>query len=192
MSNFVNPYPTLYGNYLTKTFVDIFPEYAAFEEMYKSSAFYKEGHELTDDNIELLYYLLYARHGNDPTRGDDEFQFCYKVFSIIFTHGPSWQKRLDIQKIIRELNEDEITKGSKGIYNKSYNPSTKPTTNTLEELPTINEQFTNGWRKSKLEGYAMLMQLMASDVTEEFLVRFDTLFDPCVATNLPLWYESEV
>lgn len=184
-----NPYPSLYGNFVNRTFADIFPTEEEFVEMYKTSGLYSENNHI--ENAGLLYYLLYARYGNSTIASYDENQFAYKLFSTIFMYGPTWEKRLEIQSKLRALQEDEIIKGSKRINNRSYNPSTAPTTDTLDELTTINEQFVDGWKKSKLEGYANLIALIDTDVTEEFIGKFKKLFIVVVEPNLPLWYETE-
>lgn len=184
-----NPYDNLYGNFVNRTFADIFPSAEDFNKEYTESALYTDINKIT--NIDTLYYLLYARYGNSVIASFDENQFKYKVFSTIFMYGPSWEKRLDVQSKIRNLSEEEIIRGSKRINNVSYNPSTEPTTNTLEELTTINQQFTDGWKKSKLDGYNKLLALIDTDVTEEFIGKFKKLFIVVVQPNLPLWYETE-
>jgi hypothetical protein len=78
------------------------------------------------------------------------------MFSVIFQYGPTWQKRLDIQAKIRGLTDSDILIGSKAIYNTALNPSTAPSTGSLEELTYINSQNTTNYKKSKLEAYAQL------------------------------------
>lgn len=185
-----NPYPTLYGNFTNRTFADIFPELDVFMSEYKNSGLYADPNKMTDTNISTLYYLLYARYGNSVIASYDETQFMYKVFSTMFMYGPTWEKRLFIQGEVRKLDEKQIVLGSKRINNRSYNPSTAPTTDTLNELTTINEQITDGWKKSLLEGYANLMALVDTDVTEEFIGKFKKLFITVVEPNLPLWYKT--
>lgn len=64
-------------------------------------------------NATTLYYLLYARYGNTPIANYDENQWKYKMFSIIFQYGPTWEKRLDIQNTLRGLQiSDLIDNGS--------------------------------------------------------------------------------
>jgi hypothetical protein len=186
-----NPYPNLYGNFPNRTFANIFPDLEVFTGMYKGSGLYIEPNKLDDNSISIIYYLLYARYGNSVIASYDENQFMYKVFSTIFMYGPTWEKRLEIQGKLRTLTENELIVGSKRINNKSLNPSIAPTTNTLDELTTINEQITDGWKKSKLEGYANLMALVDTDVTEEFIGKFKKLFIVVVEPNLPLWYKTE-
>ena len=64
-------------------------------------------------NATTLYYLLYARYGNTPIANYDEEQWKYKIFSVIFQYGPTWEKRLDIQNTLRGLQiSDLIDNGS--------------------------------------------------------------------------------
>jgi hypothetical protein len=64
-------------------------------------------------NANTLFYLLYARYGNNPIANYDEEQFKYKVFSIIWQYGPTWQKRLSVQESLRGLQlSDLIDDGS--------------------------------------------------------------------------------
>ena len=103
-----------------------------------------------------LYYLLYAKYGNNPLANYDENQFKYKVFSIIYSYGPTWEKKLSIQTRLRSLSEDDLLKGSKAIYNTALNPSDAPGTGTLEELDYINSQNTTNYKRSVMEAYGQL------------------------------------
>ena len=109
-------------------------------------------------------------------------------------YGPTWEKNLEIQAKLRGLSleaESEIYKGGKAIYNHSYNPSTAPSTETLEELPTVNEQNVTGYKKSVLDGLEMLSSLLERDVTKEFIDKFKRLFMIIVAPDYPLLYKTE-
>ena len=68
---------------------------------------------ISNQNATTLYYLLYARYGNTPIANYDENQWKYKMFSIIFQYGPTWEKRLDVQNTLRGLQiSDLIDNGS--------------------------------------------------------------------------------
>lgn len=177
-----------YGGYRTRTFADIFSSYAAFEEEYDNSTLSTSF--TNQESVQTLYYLLYARYGNSHIAFSDENQFKYSVFSTIFMYGPTWEKRLEVQKKLRGLSEDELMRGGKAIYNHAFNPSTNPSTATLEELPAINDQNTTNYKKSKLESYSILMSLLETDVTEEFISKFKKLFLTVVAPDYPLLYET--
>lgn len=138
-----------------------------------------------------LYYLLYARYGNTPIANFDTEQFKYKIFSIIFQYGPTWEKRLSIQKKLRDLTDDDIRLGSKAIYNHAFNPGTTPGTSSPEELTYINDQNTTNYKKSKMDAYMQLWSLLKTDITEDFLKKFQKCFKQFVAPERPLVYISE-
>ncbi len=141
-----------------------------------------------------LFYLLYARYGNNPISNFDVTQWKYKVFSTIFQYGPTWEKRLGIQAKLRELNENnpEFRKGSKAIYNQAMNPATEPTTAQLDELTYINQQNTTNYNKSLMDAYAQLWGLLDTDVTEDFLKKFQKLFKQFVMPEHTHIYVTEV
>lgn len=171
--------------YSTKTFAEIYDDLGTFKYHYNHSLLPAA---ITDDNMAILYYLLYAKYGNNPIINFDENQFIAKVNGIIWEYGPSWQKRLVIQNEIRSLTADDLLTGAKAINNHAYNPSDEPT-NT--ELPYINEQDTTQYKKSKMDAYGQLWTLIATDVTEEFLSRFKPLFKQFVKPGEAYLYESE-
>jgi hypothetical protein len=179
---------SLYGNFRTRTFTDIYTEFETFKEDYTDNGI---PGTLSNTNLETLYYLLYARYGNSNIASSDETQFKYKLFSTIFMYGPAWQKRLEVQKKLMELTDDEIVKGTTAIHNNALNPGQAPTTQTLEELNYINQQNTTKYKKSKIEGYATLYSLIETDVTEEFIGKFKKLFITIVEPDYPLWYEEK-
>lgn len=179
---------SLYGNFRTRTFADIYTELKTFKEDYTDNGI---PGTLSDTNLTTLYYLLYARYGNSCIASSDETQFKYKLFSTIFMYGPAWQKRLEIQKKLMDLSDEEIVKGSTAIYNTALNPSQAPTTQSLEELNYINSQNTTKYKKSKLEGYSTIYALIETDVTEEFIGKFKKLFITIVEPEEPLWYMTQ-
>lgn len=138
-----------------------------------------------------LYYLLYARYGNTPIANNDITQFKYKIFSIVYQYGPTWEKRLDIQKKLRDLTDADILSGPKAIYNNALNPSTSPSTGSLDELTYINSQNTTNYKKSKMDAYMQLWDLLKTDITEEFLAQFRKCFKQFVAPERPLIYISD-
>ena len=115
---------------------------------------------------------MYANYGNSSIANLDENQFKYRLFSIIFQYGPTWEKRLSIQDRLRNLDEKELMVGAKTIMNNSLNPDSNP---TVDELEYINQQNTNKVTKSILGAYAELWNMLRIDVTREFLDKFKDL-----------------
>ena len=181
--------------YDTKLFTEIYDNAEDFVTDYKNSGLYDatSGHlnnSLSDANATLVFYLLYGKYGNNPIANYDVNQFKYKMWSIIFQYGPAWARKLDIQNKLRELDEADIRLGSKAIYNHAFNPSTDPSTASLEELTAINEQNTTNFKKSKIEGYASLWNMITSDVTEVFIKKFEKLFKQFVTPERTWIYET--
>lgn len=173
----------------TKLFSEIWEDKDAFLEDYGDVGIPTT---ISTSNATTLYYLLYARYGNNPIANMDEEQFKYKVMSIIFQYGPTWEKRLAIQQSLRGLSDADLLQGSKAIYNHAYNPSQAPSTSTLTELEYINDQNTTNYKKSKMEAYAQLWDLLAIDVTGEFLSKFQKCFKQFVQPERTFIYVTEV
>lgn len=179
---------SLYGNYRTRTFSEVWPDFNSFQSYYDENFLPKK---ITEQSLQTLYFLLYSRYGNSSIANSDENQFKASVLATIFMYGPTWEKRLEIQDKIRALSENDILAGGSAIYNSAMNPETLPSTQTTEELNFINQQNTTKYKKSKLEGYAMLTDLLQTDVTKEFLDKFKKLFITVVQPQEPLWYVTE-
>lgn len=184
---------SLYGNFRTRKFNEIYGDLSSFTEDFNYYSNIGLNPEFSSQTtISTIFYLLSANYGNSSIVNADENQFKLKLYSIIYQYGPTWEKRLDIQKKLRGLSEKDITTGSKVIYNHANNPSTLPSTDDLTELNYINEQNTNNYIKNKVEGYANLTALLETDVTQEFISKFKKLFATIVEPELPLWYIEEV
>ena len=174
--------------YSTVIFTDVWDNIDSFKLDWSNSPF---NNCLTEDSINILFYLLYARYGNNPIANRDINQWKFKMFSVMFQYGPTWEKRLDIQNKLRAISDDELLKGAKAIYNTALNPSTAPSTGSLDELTYINSQNTTNYKKSKMEAYAQLLTLLETDVSEEFLVKFKKCFKVFVAPEKPLIYITD-
>lgn len=179
---------SLYGSYRQKKFTDVYDSVEKFLSDYNGVGLPTT---ISQGSAQTLYYLLYGRYGNDVIASSDINRFKYRLFGIIFQYGPTWEKRLEIQEKLRGLSEDEIMTGSRQIYNNAQNPSTEPSTDTTDELQYINEQNVTKNRRGKLDAYAMLMELLRSDVTNELLTKFKTLFLTVIEPEEPLYYVSE-
>lgn len=181
--------------YSTLLFTDIWDNVEDFKSDFADSPFdgsIKDGSVTGQpDNVSLVFYLLYARYGNNPIANLDVEQWKFKIFSTIFQYGPSWEKRLDIQKKLRELSDADLLAGSKAIHNTALNPSTTPSTGSLDELTYINSQNTTNYKKSKMEAYAQLWELINTDVTEDFLNKFKKCFKIFVSSEQPLLFVTE-
>ena len=180
---------SLYGSYRQKRFTDVYERVEDFLADYKDCGIPTT---ISDSSAQTLFYLLYGSYGNDIVASSDINRFKYKLFSIIFQYAPNWEKQLEIQNKLRGLTEEDIRLGSRQIYNTAQNPSTEPSTDTTDELQYINNQNVTKNQRGVLEGYATLLSLLRTDVTQEFLNRFRKLFLTIVQPEEPLLYITEV
>lgn len=187
---------SLFGTYNTISFTDYFKpteeEQAQgltsvdkFVNLYNSCGLPTT---ISTPSAQTLFWLLYASYGNSHIMNFDKKQFELRLFSIVFKYGPAWEKRVQIQKELRDLSIEELQTGSKTIFNHAYNPGTPP---GVEELESINEQTTNKNVRGKLDAYSYLWDMLSTDVTSEFINKFGELFIQIVAPQGALLYESE-
>lgn len=177
--------------YPTRKFEQIWPELSDFTKDYNEFNVDIFDNSIQQTTLNTLYCLLFARYADWPIASRNEYQFKTQIFSTIFMYGPTWEKRLEIQKAVRELYKDgvlsnDLLKGGKAVYNTALNPSqpvaankgatTGEGMNTLEELTYINQQNTTNYQKSLPEAYAILNQLLETDVTKEFIDKFKKFF----------------
>lgn len=176
-----------YGLHRTRTFKQIFEDKDAFRTDYTNISL---GGFTKDETLNNLYALLYARRGNDAIYFTDEEQFKYALFSIVFQYGPEYETKLEIQRKIRNLSEQELEKGTTSIYNNAQNPSTIPMTQEFEQLKKIDSQSASGIKRSKMDYLHSQAQVLDSAFIETFMKRFDRLFNPFPA-EFPLIYDIE-
>lgn len=127
--------------YDTKIFTDIWNRVSEFLYDYQHVGIPTT---ISTSNATTLYYLLYARYANNPIANYDEEQFKYKVFSIIFQYGPTWEKKLSIQQTLRGLQlSDLIDDGSFSelFGHQGANGSTKTTSSNSTR--TIDNDTTS-------------------------------------------------
>ena len=180
---------SLYGNFRTRKFTDIWDN---ADDFYEDVCDCGLGIDtlMSEAELKRVYYLLYSYYGNSHIASSDENQFKYKAYAVIFEYGPYWAKNLQIQTNLRAITDAELLEGAKTIYNHAFNPSTTPGTSTTEELNYINEQNTTNYKRNKLDAYGLLLELLRSDLTKQFMSKFKSLFLVIVTPEMPLWYVS--
>ena len=114
---------SLYGNYRQYKFTDVYDNADDFVADYKDNGFPTT---IKDDSANVLFYLLYSRYGNNTIASSDLTRFKYKMFGTVWQYGPTWEKKLDIQKMLREFTEAQILSGE-GYTSESDNTVTSTT-----------------------------------------------------------------
>lgn len=183
---------SLYGNYTrTRSYSEIYSNSNDFITEWFNSPF-ASTNVMSANDLELTYFILLSNFANSHIVSSDENRFKLELMSLVFRYAPSWIKRIDLQKKLRGLTDDELMQGSKNIYNHAFNPSAEPPTSTLDEINYINEQNTNNFKKSKMDAYQSLYMILETDVTAEFIKVFKKLFRTVVEPESPLWYTTDI
>lgn len=150
---------TLYGSYRQIKFTDVYSKADDFLADYGNVGVPTS---ISNELAETLFYLLYGKYGNSTIASSDLTRFKYRLFSIIWQYGPSWEKKLDIQKLARAWADDEVTVAetydsanehevtakdetssnvsSDRLQNFADNPSTEPAVDARQPLTYINHQ----------------------------------------------------
>lgn len=188
-----DPKYTYFGAFSNRSFLDVFPDADTFLTEFKQ---FSNGvnlyYTLSDNEVKFLYLVVYGRYGSEYIASSNVSRFKTSVFNIVLLEGPIYLKRLDVQKRLMDLlDNDEVLAGGKAIFNKALNPGNLPSTADLTEIEYINEQNTTNYIKSPTEGYALLLSLLQSDYTERFLRNFRKLFLRILAPNYARLYDIE-
>lgn len=179
---------SLFDNGLVRRFVDIFPNFNTFKSEYESNGISKT---ITTESLQNLYYILIGRYGENQYAGTSEYIFKYSLFSLIYMYGPAWEARLELQKKIRNLTDTELMSGDVRVTNTARNPSTGNTQNKpFTPLDYIDGQNAEMTTRAKLSAYSLKYSQIVTDVTEEFVSKFKTLFRKVIC-NPPLYYITE-
>lgn len=174
----------------TKTFSQCYETYDAFLADYNAFNLKSVPFKNTDF-LKTIYMILMGEYAGSAIMNLSEQQFRIRLFTKIMSHGPQYERELDVQAKLLAMSDEEIQISAKAIYNTSLNPSQKPTTQTLEELKTINQQSVTNHVRSKLDAWDYLGQLMDDDITKRFVKKFNDLFVVVLKTNNPLWYTTK-
>lgn len=150
---------SLFGAYRQKKFTDIYSNVDDFMADYGNVGVPTS---ISNETAETLFYLLYGKYGNSTIASSDITRFKYRLFSLIWQYGPTWEKKIDIQKLAREWADAEVTAvetyesksehaidttgentdnaTGKRLQNYADNPSTEPATDVNDPLSYINRQ----------------------------------------------------
>lgn len=137
----------------------------------------------------MLYYLLYAKYGESHIVNRNEDQWKLEMFSRIYQYGGIWEKKLYVRDNLLAMTDEELREGGHDIINHATNPNTDPNT---EIIARIDGQSVNKHRRSKVEGYAILMSMLDEDITRDFLKKFENMFLKFLGRDEPLGFEYTV
>lgn len=183
-----------FGGYRTRSFAEIFPDFATFQAAYQQSAFpdmLLTGTGYENFGLSTIFSLLMARYFESHIATDSEDAFKLKIMGRIYQHGQAWQREMFLQQKYISMSDAEIIAGSKAVYNHAKNPSTAPSTGSLEELTYIDEQNVTTFKKYGPDAWRQISASIDPDICKRFTDKFRDLFIKVTAPDYPLYYEEE-
>lgn len=178
----------MFACYRSKLFTDVYPDVNSFIQAQKSTGLIK----ISDDSLTSLYGLIYSQYGDRDVLADTDYQFNMQIASKIFKYGQAWETRVNIQNAITKLNEEDIREGTMVVTNSANTSGIRPTTPD-ELLNKIDAQGVNRYKKSKVEALESWKDTIETDVTTEFINRFEELFSawPSGSPDDEYWIPKE-
>ncbi len=179
-----------YGQYERPTLTELWQDAGSFATDFMASGI---ADDVTEDDAKRIFLLLYSRYANNTILSSDTNRWKYDLYVMVESYAPNYLKNKANLKRIRNLTDEELFVGTKQINNSAMNPSTPPSTATLEELTAIDAQHTTTFKKGKLDGITMQNSMLGeSDGTERFLNHFRRLFDKIVRPYVARLYATDV
>lgn len=178
--------------YNTKTFSDVYPDFATFKKDFDEEFGQYAKDCISATSLKYLFYMLYSRYTNNPIVNYSEIQFRSKLVNITFQKGPTWERKFALQKTLRELSDDDLLTGARTIFNRAEHDASEPSTLSTEETPYINYQDVSKQRRSKLDAYSYLQDVLKTDVSEEFIKSYKVLFSKFVSPTITRIYVNDI
>lgn len=173
-----------------KTFFDIYPTQDEFTNDLNGSYNVFKPDDMTDKYINKTYWLIAARFGDQAINGyTDEGRWKLRLFETIDTYGPTWEKKLELQKQIRALTLSQLKETGKLINNTALNPNNEPTT---EELDYVSSQNTSKSTISDVDALNMQYVSLNDGLDRDYMDHFSKLFSKFLLPDVPLYlYDNE-
>lgn len=185
INSFQNP-DLLYPNVPTRTFSEVIPTVSEFLKIFTD---YGIPDIITDqDEKAIVYYLLLGEYANSHLKTLDETRFKIKLATTIYSYYPTFKCKDDIQKIIRELTDEQILQDGVMIDNLALNPDQAPPTSSDEALDHVSQQNYSIQKKSILNALNAKYASLHSNMVKSFLDKFKDLFMKVVSTYDYLYY----
>lgn len=182
----------IFTNGWTLTFSNVYDSYEAFAADYQEFEDLQVTPLKNTDFLKHCYLVLMGEFASNNLSNMSVDQFRIRFWTRLNQYAPQYERELEIQKNLIQMTEAEITTSSEAIYNTALNPSQPLSLNTPDgKVREINQQNVTQHKRSKLDAYAYLTDLLNNDLTSRFVDKFRNLFT-VVLTGTPLYYTTEV
>lgn len=122
------------------------------------------------------YAALLGRYAESEIRYTNRTQFKLAFLTLYKEAQERVRAKLRINKILRELEEDEALVGMQVVANQATNPDTEPPTEDYEQLPYVNAQTSQREKVGRVTGLYNWKHSVGGQAYIEFLDTFMKLF----------------
>ena len=89
--------------YNTKTFSQVFPDFDSFKDCFDNDFQSYAKDCISATSLKTLFWILYSRYCDNPIVNYSVINFKAKIVSLTYQKGPTWERKLALQKSLRDL-----------------------------------------------------------------------------------------
>lgn len=160
--------------FLTKTFYEKYPNSTVFLDMWNVSPF--KINTITNEEITEIYNHLVTEYMMSHFKFIEQLQIDLQVAHLIHNYYPNVKKRLELQKQMLTLTDEELAQGGLLIQSDMVNPDTDEITPLGDDLPFTSKKSIQTKKHSKLDRIARQYSLIIDGIYDTFITRFKDLF----------------
>lgn len=157
---------------ISKTFMQAFPTFESFFEVWKKSPFFTNN--FTEDDLHHIYNHLLTAYYNWHFIYLDDVGIFLNVFHIIEEYYPNVKVRLELAEELRTMTVDEFKKSGLRISSTGSNPKIETAMDDLIKL--VDSQNADFQLRSQEQALRTKFSSLIDGIFEDFIERFRPLF----------------
>lgn len=177
-----------YNKPISKTFIQAFPTFESFFEVWTQSPFFTD--KFTEDDLHHIYNHLLTAYYNWHFIYLDDLGISLNVFHIIEEFYPNVKVRLGLAEELRTMTVDEFTKSGLRISSTGSNPKIETAMDDLIKL--VDSQNADFQLRSKEQALRTKFSSLIDGIFEDFIERFKPLFTKLYNGLTDYIYENPV
>ena len=177
-----------YNKPISKTFIQAFPTFESFFEVWKKSPFFTN--KFTEDDLHHIYNHLLTAYYNWHFIYLDDLGIFLNVFHIVEEYYPNVKVRLELAEELRTMTVEEFKKSGLRISSSGSNPKIETAMDDLIKL--VDSQNADFQLRSKEQALRTKFSSLIDGIFEDFIERFRPLFTKLYNGLTDYIYENPV
>ena len=177
-----------YNKPISKTFIQAFPTFESFFEIWGKSPFFTN--KFTEDDLHHIYNHLLTAYYNWHFIYLDDLGIFLNVFHIIEEYYPNVKVRLELAEELRNMTVDEFKKSGLRISSTGSNPKIETAMDDLIKL--VDSQNADFQLRSQEQALRTKFSSLIDGIFEDFIERFRPLFTKLYNGLTDYIYENPV